>query len=105
MNYIVCKFEKKITFSLQIYFSKSRKFMFLLREIVNDSSSSYYRGVVPRGAGGAMAPPDFGRSVNPISTKEDKLCPPNNTGTLGFSDLPTALIIGMNSDKMCEASH
>ena len=23
------------------------------------------RGVVPRGAGGAMAPPDFGRSVNP----------------------------------------
>ena len=24
---------------------------------------------VPGGAGGAMAPPDFGRSVNPISTK------------------------------------
>ena len=57
---------------------------------MNDSSS-YYRGVVPRGAGGAMAPPDFGRLVNPISTKGDKLCPPNNTGTPGFSDLPTAL--------------
>ena len=27
------------------------------------------RPVVPRGAGGAMALPDFGRSVNPISTK------------------------------------
>ena len=36
-----------------------------------------YRGVVPGGAGGAMAPPDFGRSVNPISTRGDRLCPPN----------------------------
>ena len=27
------------------------------------------RGVVPGGAGGAMAPPDFGRSVNSISTR------------------------------------
>ena len=48
------------------------------------------RPVVPGGAGGAMAPPFFGRSVNPISTKGDRLCPPNNTGTPGFSDLPTA---------------
>ena len=29
----------------------------------------YIRPVVPGGARGAMAPPDFGRSVNPISTK------------------------------------
>ena len=28
-----------------------------------------YRPVVPGGAGGAMAPPDFGRSVNSISNK------------------------------------
>ena len=49
----------------------------------------HYRPVVP---GGAMAPPDFGRSVNPISTKGGRLCPPNNTGTTGFSDLPMALI-------------
>ena len=34
-------------------------------------------GVVPRGAGGAMAPSDFGRSVNPISTRGNRLCPPN----------------------------
>ena len=27
------------------------------------------RGVVPGDARGTMAPPDFGRSVNPISTK------------------------------------
>ena len=51
----------------------------------------YSRPVVLGGAGGAMAPPDFGRSVNPISTKGGRLCPPNNTGTPGFSDLPTAL--------------
>ena len=33
----------------------------------------------------------FGKSVNPISTKGGSLCPLNNTGTPGFSDLPTAL--------------
>ena len=49
------------------------------------------RPVVPGGAGGAMAPPNFGRSINPISTKGGRLCPPNDTGTSGFSDLPTAL--------------
>ena len=52
-----------------------------------------HRGVVPAGAWGAMATPDFGRSVNPISTKGDRLCPPHYYwhGTPGFSDLPTAL--------------
>ena len=49
------------------------------------------RPVVPGGVGGTMAPPDLGKSVNPISTKGDRLCPPNNTGPQGFSDLPTAL--------------
>ena len=38
-----------------------------------------------------VPPSDFGRSVNPISTKGGRLCPPYNTGTPGFSDLPTAL--------------
>ena len=47
------------------------------------------------GARGAIANPDFGRSVNPISTR---LYPPNNTGTPGFSVLPTALYLcGLNS--------
>ena len=32
-----------------------------------------------------------GRSVSPISTKGGRLCPPKNTGTPGFSNLPTAL--------------
>ena len=31
----------------------------------------------PEGAGCAMAHPDFGRSVNPISTRGDRLSPPN----------------------------
>ena len=44
------------------------------------------RPVVPGCAGCAMAYPDFGRSINPISTHLI------TTGTLGFSDLPTALL-------------
>ena len=49
------------------------------------------RGVVPGGAGGAMAL-HFGRSVNPIASEgRGRLCPPNNTGTPGFSDLLTPL--------------
>jgi hypothetical protein len=31
------------------------------------------RGVVPWGAGNAMAPPDFGGSVNPMSTRRGRL--------------------------------
>ena len=52
--------------------------------------STYCRSVVPGDAGGAMAPSDF-RSVNHISTRGGRLCPPNNTGTPGLSGLPTAL--------------
>ena len=33
------------------------------------------------GPGGPLAPPIFGRSVNPISTGESRLSPPNTTGT------------------------
>ena len=50
-----------------------------------------FRGVVSEGAGGAMAPPDFGRSVNPISTRGTDYAHLITTGTPGFSDLPTAL--------------
>ena len=46
----------------------------------------YLLGVIPGGA-----PPDFGRSVKPISTKGGRLCPQNNTGIPGFSDLSTVL--------------
>ena len=48
----------------------------------------HIRPVAPGGAGGA---PDFGRSVTLISAKGGRLCPPNNTGPPGFSDLSMAL--------------
>ena len=43
------------------------------------------RSVVPGGAAGAMAPPDFGRSTDYAHLI--------NTGTPGFSDLLTALAV------------
>ena len=52
-----------------------------------------YRGVVPGGAGDVMTPPDFGRSVNPISTRGTDYAHLITTGTPGFSDLSTALYI------------
>ena len=45
----------------------------------------------PVGVGGAMAPPDFVRSVNPISTRGENYAYLISTGTPGFSDLPMAL--------------
>jgi hypothetical protein len=41
--------------------------------------------------GGAMATPDFGRSVNPISTRGTDYAHLFTNGTPEFSDLPTAL--------------
>ena len=57
----------------------------------NSSSLLESWGVVPGGAGSAMAPPDFGRLFKPISIRGGRLCQLNNTGTLEFSDLPTTL--------------
>ena len=45
----------------------------------------------PGGAGGAMAHPDFRRSVNPISTRGTDYAHLITTGIPRFSDLPTAL--------------
>ena len=49
------------------------------------------RGVVPGGAGGAMAPQILKDLLNLFQPNGGRLCLPNNTGTPGFSDLPTAL--------------
>ena len=46
------------------------------------------RPVAPGGAGGAMAPPDFGKSVNPITTRETDYVP---TSLLAPPDLQTFL--------------
>ena len=43
-------------------------------------------------AGGAAAPPDFGGSVNPISTRGDTLSPPSTTCPPGFLTLVACLI-------------
>ena len=48
---------------------------------------SVSRGVVP-----GCAHPDFGRSINPISTRGTDYAHLITTGTPGFSDLPTALL-------------
>ena len=61
-----------------------------------------HRPVVPGGAWGGMAPPDFGTSVNPISTRgadqftlflpeEGRLCPPITTGPPKKIPLPALL--------------
>ena len=46
----------------------------------------------PWGCRGCNGTPRFWQISYPISTKGGRLCPPNNTGTPGFSDLPTALL-------------
>merc|ERR1712008_476067 len=48
--------------------------------------------------------PYFGRSVNPVSTKGrgSRICPPNDTGTPGFSDLPTALLCNHVNNIACK---
>ena len=54
-----------------------------------------FRAVVPGCAGCATAHPDFGRPVNPISTRGDRLCPPNYfwpTRIFRPSDGPESLV-------------
>ena len=54
-------------------------------------TTTKFRGVVRGCAGCAIAQPDFGRSVNPISTRGTDYAHLITTGTPGFSDLLTAL--------------
>ena len=49
------------------------------------------RPVASGGAGGALAPPVFGRSIHPISTRVGTLSLPITTSPPGFSDLAMAL--------------
>ena len=65
MFLIFDKFKFQIRPKRALHLKNGRKNTILL-------TSLYYvhiRGVVTGGAGGAMATPDFGRSVNPISTR------------------------------------
>ena len=71
---------------LNRYFGKNKEYL------VHDRQSSIRLKVRPvaRGAS-APAPPVFGRSVNPISTRGGTLSPPSTKSPLRFSDLATAL--------------
>ena len=48
----------------------------------------------PGGPGGPVAPPIFGRSVNPITTGEGRLSPPIATGTFNVFHLSASLSTG-----------
>ena len=66
------------------------------------------RPVVPGCAGCAMAHPDFGRSVNPISTRGDKLCPPNyywHTRIFRPSDVPDVYIRILTKTRVLVHKH
>ena len=54
-------------------------------------SPSYLYIMIPGGAGGAIALPDFAISDNPNSTRGTDYAHLITTGTPGFLDLPTAL--------------
>ena len=58
----------------------------------------------PLGAGGAMAPPYFGRSVNPISTRGTDYFHLITTGTPGFSDLLTEYVSRILIRKAAEVN-
>ena len=68
-------------------------------KILNDGLN--HRPVVPGCARCARAHPDFGRSVNPISTRGDRLCPPNYYGHTRIfrpSDGPEQINSGKNTN-------
>ena len=51
----------------------------------------HWQGRLNQGAGGTLAPPFFGRSVNPISTRGSAFTHHINTFPTDFQNLPTAL--------------
>ena len=53
--------------------------------------NSLPRAVVSGGAGGALAPPELGSSVNPIPTEGADYAHHITASTLGFENLKTSL--------------
>ena len=62
---------------------------------MSETISEHNMSVMPEpgGPGGPLAPPIFGRSVNPIPTGEGRLSPPITTGTPNVFHLPASLIL------------
>ena len=81
-----------------MYILKSRNLDSILRQRTFDMGLSwsltkeYTVMPEPGGPGGPLAPPIFGRSVNPIWTGEGRLSPPITTGPLNVFHLPASLI-------------
>ena len=71
--------QKSLGFQIFDLFVKLSKYMITIVTsiLVLGSLICYCRPVVPGCAGCAMAHPDFDRSVNPISTRGDRLSPPH----------------------------
>ena len=64
--------------------------------VTNASRWPLYRAVVSGGAEGALDPPEFGTSVNPILTRGGRLCPRLCTASIpGFENLTTTLLYEM----------
>ena len=61
--------------------------------MISKKSVTECYAVVPElgGPGGPLAPPIFGRSVNPIPTGEGRLSPPITIGTPNVFHLPASL--------------
>ena len=63
--------------------------------------NAFSRGVVPGGTGGPWLPQILADQSNlPLPRGGGRLCPPNNTGTPGFSDLPAALWLLMQQQAV-----
>ena len=60
------------------------------------STLDYRSGAGTGGPGGPLAPPIFGRSVNPIPIGEGRLSPPITTGTPNVFHLPAPLRLVQN---------
>ena len=63
----------------------------LVKQLEIEETKTTYRAVFSRGAEGALAPPEFGSSVNPIPTKGGTLCLSITASTPGLQNLTTAL--------------
>ena len=52
------------------------------------------------GPGGTLAPPIFGRPVNPIPTMGGRFCPPFTSGTPNVFHLPASLLINNQNESI-----
>ena len=73
-SYAIFGSEKKFNMGI---FSKNLAIAYALVKSSLALMELAYRAVVIGGARGALAPPEFWSSVNPIPTRGDRLCPPH----------------------------